>query len=71
MTAKQTALIQTAKLFTIAILAGVLVNVAFAYFTVAQVGIAFSLAVLAVLIKFVYDVELSKAEHLAALNKMK
>ena len=71
MTPKQTALIQTFKLFSIAILAGVLINVAFAYFTLAQVGIAFALVVLALLIKFVYDLELSKAEHLDALNKMK
>ena len=71
MTPKQTALIQTFKLFAIAILAGVLVNVAFTYFTVAQIGIAFALAVFAALVKMIYDVELSKAEHLEALNKMK
>jgi hypothetical protein len=71
MTPKQTALIQTFKLFSIAILAGVLINVAFAYLTVAQVGIGFALVVLAFLIKSVYDLELSKAQHLDALNKMK
>jgi len=71
MTPKQTALVQTFKLFSIAVLAGVLINVAFAYLTVAQVGIAFALVVLALLIKFVYDLELSKAEHLESLNKMK
>jgi hypothetical protein len=71
MTPKQTALIQTFKLFAIAVLAGVLINVAFAYLTIAQVGIAFALVVLALLIKFVYDLELSKAEHLESLNKMK
>jgi hypothetical protein len=71
MTPKQTALIQTFKLFSIAVLAGVLINVAFAFLTVAQVGIAFALVVLALLIKFVYDLELSKAQHLESLNKMK
>ena len=71
MTPKQTALIQTFKLFALAILAGVLVNVAFTYFTVAQVGTAFALAIFAALVKMIYDVELSKAEHLDALNKMK
>jgi hypothetical protein len=70
MTPKQTALIQTLKLFGIAVAAGILINVAFAYFTLAQVGIAFALAVLAALIKFVYDLELSKAEHLEALNTL-
>jgi Flp pilus assembly protein TadB len=71
MTPKQTALIQTFKLFAVAVFAGVVINVAFAYLTVAQVGIAFALVVLALLIKFVYDLELSKAEHLESLNKMK
>ena len=71
MTPKQTALIQTFKLFSIAVLAGVLINVAFTYFTVAQVGTAFALAIFAALVKMIYDVELSKAEHLDALNKMK
>jgi hypothetical protein len=71
MTAKQTALIQTAKLFAIAIAIGVLANVAFNYFTIVQIGTAFAVAVLAALVKMVYDVELSRAEHLAALNKMK
>ena len=71
MTPKQTALIQTLKLFAFAFLASVLISVAFTYFTVAQVGIAFALAVFAALVKMIYDVELSKAEHLAALNKMK
>ena len=70
MTPKQTALIQTFKLFSIAILAGVLIIVACAYFTIVQVGIAFALAVLAALVKFVYDLELSKAEHLDALNTL-
>ena len=70
MTPKQTALIQTLKLFGIAVAAGILINVAFAYFTLAQVGIAFALVVLAALVKFVYDLELSKAEHLDALNTL-
>jgi hypothetical protein len=71
MTPKKIALIQTAKLFTIAFSAGVLVNVLFAFFTLAQIGFVFALIVLAALIKMVYDLELSKAEHLEALNKMK
>jgi protein-L-isoaspartate O-methyltransferase len=67
---KQTALIQTFKLFSIAVLAGVLINVAFAYFTIVQVGIGFALAVLAALVKFVYDLELSKAEHQETLKEL-
>jgi len=67
---KQTALVQTAKLFAIAILAGVLINVAFAFFTIVQIGIAFAVAVLAALGKMVYDIELSKAEHLETLKEL-
>ena len=70
MTPKQTALVQTAKLFAIAILAGVLINVAFAYFTIVQIGIALAVAVMAALGKMVYDIELSKAEHLKSLNEL-
>jgi len=71
MTPKQTALIQTAKLFALAILAGLLTGAAFHYFTIVQIGTAFTLAVMAALIKMVYDIELSRAEHREALNKMK
>jgi hypothetical protein len=70
MTPKQTALAQTLKLFTIAIAAGVLINVAFAFFTIVQIGIAFALVVFVALGKMVYDIELSKAEHLDALNTL-
>ena len=71
MTPKQTALIQTLKLFAIAFASGVLINVAFAYFTIVQIGTAFALVVFAALAKMVYDIELSKAQHLESLNKMK
>lgn len=70
MSLKQTALIQTTKLFVIAILLGVLVNVAFAYFTLVQLGFAFAVSVLAALGKMVYDVELSKAEHQETLKEL-
>jgi hypothetical protein len=70
MTPKQTALVQTLKLFAIAIAAGVLINVAFAYFTIVQIGTAFALVVFAALGKMVYDIELSKAEHLKSLNEL-
>jgi fatty acid desaturase len=70
MTSKQTAILQTAKLFAIAIGAGILVNVLFAFFTVAQIGTGFFILALAFLGKMVYDIELSKAEHLETLNKL-
>jgi hypothetical protein len=71
MSPKQTALIQTTKLFAIAITVGVLVNVAFAFLSVAQIGIGFSIVVLACLAKMVYDLEVAKAEHIQGLEKLK
>jgi hypothetical protein len=70
MTPKQTALVQTAKLFSIAIGTGVLVNVLFAFFTITQIGVAFCIFALLFLAKMVYDIELNKAEHLETLNKL-
>lgn len=69
MTPKQTALMQTAKLFAIAIFTGIIVNVLFTFFTVAQIGTAFCLLALLFLGKMIYDIELSKAESLEQLNK--
>ena len=70
MSPKQTALIQTAKLFAVALLIGALTSLAFAYFTVSQIGIGFCIVMLAYLGKMVYDIELSKAEHLRTLEKL-
>ncbi len=70
MSPKRTALIETVKLFAVALLAGVLTSLAFAYFTVSQIGTAFALVILAFLGKMVYDLELSKAEHLQVLEKL-
>jgi hypothetical protein len=70
MTPKQTALLNVGKLLTIALLAGFCVNVALTYFTVAQIGIGFCVGMIVYLCKMVYDLELAKAEHLEALNKL-
>ena len=69
MTPKQTALTRVAGLLGIALLSGVLVNAAFTYFTVAQVGVGFSFGMLAYLIYMVYDIELDRAKRLEELNK--
>jgi hypothetical protein len=70
MSPKQTALIQTAKLFAVALLIGALTSLVFAYFTVSQIGIGFCIVMLAYLGKMIYDMELSKAEHLQTLKKL-
>lgn len=71
MTPKQTALIKTAKLITIAIAISVLVHLLFAFLTLAQIGIIFYLVLFAFLAKMVYDLELSKAEHEQSLDQLK
>ena len=68
MTPKQTALIRVTGLIGIGMLAGAIVNAVFTYFTVAQVGIGFSLGMLAYLIYMVYDIELDRVQRLEKLN---
>jgi hypothetical protein len=68
---KQTALIQTLKLFAIALSIGVLTNLAFAYLTVSQIGIVFCIVLLAFLVKTIYDIELCKAKDREALKELK
>jgi hypothetical protein len=70
MTPKQTALLNMSKLLGIALVSGFLVNVAFTYFTVAQIGVGFCVGMIVYLCKMVYDIELAKAEHLETLNKL-
>jgi hypothetical protein len=70
MTPKQTALLNMGKLLGIALVAGFAVNVTFTYFTVEQIGIGFCVGMIVYLCKMVYDIELAKAEHLDALNKL-
>ena len=71
MTPKQTALLNMGKLLAIALIVGFLVNVAFTYFTVAQIGIGFCTGMLIYMCKILYDLEVAKAEHLESLNKLK
>ena len=68
MTPKQTAILSVARLIGTALLVGPLVNAAFTYFTIAQIGIGFCAGMLVYLIKMVYDIELAKAETLEKLN---
>ena len=68
MTPKQTALARVVGLIATAIAVGFVVNVAFTYFTVAEIGIGFSIGMLAFMIKMVYEIELDRAERLEKLN---
>jgi hypothetical protein len=70
MTPKQTALLNVTKLVVLALVSGVAVNVALTYFTVTEIGIGFCVGMIAYLSKMLYELELSKAEHLEALNTL-
>ena len=71
MTPKQTALLNVTYMVVSGLIAGFLVNAAFTYFTVAQIGIGFCVGMLIYLCKMVYDFELEKAETLEKLNNPK
>ena len=63
MTPRQTATLKVVKIFGTGILAGILLNAAFTYFTVEQIGVGFTAGLLAYMIKIVYEIELSRAER--------
>jgi hypothetical protein len=59
------------KILTLAVTVGVLVNVGLHYVGIATVGIIAGLGILACLIKYLYDHELSKLESKNTLRKLK
>lgn len=70
MTPKQTALVNMAKLVGVALIGGAVTSVLLMTVPLAILGIAGSFVLLGFLAKMIYDLELSKAEHLEALNKL-
>ena len=71
MNIRQMAALNVAKFLAAVLAIGIVVNVSMFYFGIATVGIVFALAVLAYMIKFMYDIELSKLESKNALTKIK
>jgi uncharacterized membrane protein YgaE (UPF0421/DUF939 family) len=71
MTIKQMAAVQVAKLVLAMILFALLFNLGLHYFGLAVMGTVFAVAVLVYMIKFMYDIELSKLESKNALRKIK
>ena len=63
MTPRQTATLKVAQLMVYGLLAGILINAVFTYFTVEQIGVGFTAGMLAYMVKIVYDIELSRAER--------
>jgi hypothetical protein len=70
MTPKQTALRNTLAVFASGIVGGLLMAVIVVNFTLAQISIGFGILFVLCISKLVYDLELSKAEHLKTLNEL-
>ena len=71
MNIKQMAAVNVAKLIGFAVAVSIAVNVGIHYLGIATVGVIFAAGVLAYMIKFMYDIELSKLESKNALSKLK
>jgi fatty acid desaturase len=71
MTPKQTALINVAKMLGVAVLAGSVTSLLLIFVPLPYIGIGACVVVMLFLVHMIYELELSKAEHLDALNKMK
>ena len=70
MTAKQTAIRNVIKLIATALVVGLIVGLLVNTVPLAYIGIGACVIMLGYLVKFVYEVELDKAERLEKLNKM-
>jgi Flp pilus assembly protein TadB len=71
MTIKQMAILNVAKIIAVALLAGLAVNLGVHYLGLATVGVIMALALFVYMIKFAYDIELSKLESKNALSKLR
>ena len=71
MNIRQMAIMNVAKLIGFAIAVSIAVNVGIHYLGLAVVGVILAAGVLVYMIKFMYDIELSKLESKNALTKLK
>ena len=70
MTPKQTALINVAKMLGVAVLAGSVTSLLLIFVPLPYLGIGACVIVLLYLVHMIYELELTKAEHLEALNTL-
>ena len=70
MTPKQTALINVAKLAGLALIVGVVTTILLMHVPLPYLGIGACVIVLLYLVHMIYELELTKAEHLEALNTL-
>jgi hypothetical protein len=70
MTPKQTALINVAKMVGLSLLAGAVTSLLLMHVPLPYLGIGVCVIVLLYLVHMIYELELTKAEHLEALNTL-
>jgi Flp pilus assembly protein TadB len=70
MTPKQTAMLNVAKMLGMAVLAGTVVSLLLIHVPLPFLGIGVCVIMMLFLIHWIYELELSKAEHLEALNTL-
>ena len=70
MTPKQTALINVVKLTGLALIVGAVTAVLLMHVPLPYLGIGACVVVMLFLVHMIYEVELSKAEHLKSLNEL-
>lgn len=71
MTAKQTAMLNVAKLIGVAVLAGAMTSALLIHVPLPLLGIGVSVVVIVYLIHMIYELELSKAEYRQSLQQLK
>jgi len=70
MTPKQIALINVAKMLGVAVLAGTVVSLLLIHVPLPFLGIGACVILMLFMIHWIYELELSKAEHLKSLNEL-
>ena len=71
MTAKQTALINVAKMLGMAVLAGSVTSLLLIFVPLPYIGIGVCVVVMLFLVHMIYELELSKAEYRETLAQLK
>jgi Flp pilus assembly protein TadB len=71
MTIKQMAALRVAKILAAILAVSIAVNIALHVFGIAAVGVALAIALLAYMVKFIYDIELSKLQSENSLEKIR
>ena len=70
MTPKQTAMLNVVKMLGMAVLAGTVVSLLLIHVPLPFLGIGVCVIMMLFLIHWIYELELSKAEHLKSLNEL-